>query len=91
MASIAQSVCQAKALDLLGEFHLSALSHKRLSTLSGGEKQRLAIVRALMQETDIVLLDEPTNHLDIKHERLLFECLRQLVAAQKALWLCYTI
>lgn len=74
-----------KALSYLREFHLETLAQKRLSTLSGGEKQRLAIVRAIMQDTDIVLLDEPTNHLDIKHERLLFDHLRRLVNAQKSL------
>lgn len=69
-----------QALDLLAQFDLTHLTHKRISHLSGGEKQRLAIVRALMQDTQILLLDEPTNHLDIKHERMLFGHLTDLVA-----------
>lgn len=68
------------AKDLLQEFDLSALADKRVDSLSGGEKQRLAIVRALMQQTDILLFDEPTNHLDIRHERALFVYLKSLVA-----------
>lgn len=68
-----------KAWQLLGDFELTDLAHKRVMGLSGGEKQRLAIVRALMQNTDILLFDEPTNHLDIKHERLLFDYLDTLV------------
>ena len=50
-----------------------------MQTLSGGEKQRLAIVRALMQDTDIMMFDEPTNHLDIRHQRFLLHYLHNLV------------
>lgn len=73
----------AMAEQKLADFGLSHLKHNRLEKLSGGEKQRLAMVRALMQNTDIILLDEPTNHLDIKHQRLLFDYLAQLTASQQ--------
>lgn len=68
-----------KAQKLLYDFELTALSTARVQTLSGGEKQRLAIVRALMQDTEILMFDEPTNHLDIRHQRFLLRYLQRLV------------
>lgn len=73
---------KSKAQSLLADFDLLPLAQARVQTLSGGEKQRLAMVRALMQDTDVLLLDEPTNHLDIKHQRLLLNYLQQLVKHQ---------
>lgn len=70
------------ACQLLEHFDLLGLKDKRIGSLSGGEKQRLAIVRALMQQTEILLFDEPTNHLDIRHERALFVYLKELVKTQ---------
>ncbi|AUZ05800.1 hemin import ATP-binding protein HmuV [Vitreoscilla sp. C1] len=61
------------AHQLLAEFELSAFANKRLQALSGGEKQRAALVRALLQDTRIMLLDEPNNHLDIKHQHQLMQ------------------
>ena len=72
-----------RAQRLLQDFELSSLVSARVQTLSGGEKQRLAIVRALMQDTKIMMFDEPTNHLDIRHQRFLLKYLHNLVRQQR--------
>lgn len=72
-----------RAQQLLEDFELTSLSDARVTTLSGGEQQRLAVVRALMQQTEILLFDEPTNHLDIRHQRHLLDYLQRLVRQQK--------
>ncbi len=61
-------------LDLLG------YEERRLGTLSGGEKQRVVVARALAQEAHIILLDEPTAALDIGHQQQAFDLLDTLRA-----------
>ncbi|GAA0450313.1 ABC transporter ATP-binding protein [Streptomyces sp. NPDC046215] len=57
-------VC-ARALSQVGADHLADRS---FPTLSGGEKQRVLIARALAQQPKVLVLDEPTNHLDIAQQ-----------------------
>ncbi|MFF4277841.1 ABC transporter ATP-binding protein [Streptomyces kronopolitis] len=55
-------------LRALEELHVDALAHAPFDQLSGGEKQRVLIARALAQRTGTMVLDEPTNHLDLRHQ-----------------------
>ena len=56
------------AEEALKTVELSAFRDRSFSSLSGGEKQRALLARALAQQPSFLVLDEPTNHLDIKHQ-----------------------
>ena len=56
------------AYKALEQVNMKDFADRNFSSLSGGEKQRIILARALVQNTDCLILDEPTNHLDIKHQ-----------------------
>jgi len=58
------------------------LARRSIHELSGGEKQRVLIARALTQRAQIILLDEPTSFLDIRHKVEIFELISSLTQAQ---------
>ena len=63
---------------------LLELQEREVSTLSGGEIQRLAIARLLVQNPKLYLLDEPSNHLDISYQIKTLSLLKQTAANNTA-------
>lgn len=66
------------AIDLLKKFKLEGRESHLPHELSGGEKQRVCIARALANNPSIILADEPTGDLDEENEKMIFDYLKQL-------------
>ncbi len=66
------------ALDLLKNLGIEKLAHKMAYKLSGGEKQRVAIARSMINDPLIIMCDEPTGNLDNKNSDIVYETFKEL-------------
>ncbi len=67
-----------RAKNLINQVGLLSRKHHRPSQLSGGEQQRIAIARALINKPELVLCDEPTGNLDSENSKKLMKLLKDL-------------
>lgn len=72
-----------RAEDLLASLNLSGLKHRDYTRLSGGETQLVMIMRALMQDTQLIVMDEPSAHLDFRNELIVLEAIVRLVKERR--------
>lgn len=70
------------ARSALAAVDLDELAMRRVSTLSGGERERLSIAAILTQEPRVILLDEPTSHLDAHHQVAVLELFARKASAE---------
>lgn len=69
---------KAKAKQTLAELKIQKLTNRNFSELSGGQRQKVLLTRALMATTKLIILDEPSNNLDKKSRAELYDLLNQI-------------
>ncbi|WP_053990099.1 ABC-F family ATP-binding cassette domain-containing protein [Mangrovimonas sp. TPBH4] len=78
MIDAANESNRSKVRDILGSFLFRGEEvDKYVRVLSGGERNRLALAKLLLQPLNVLVMDEPTNHLDIKSKNVLKEALKK--------------
>jgi putative ABC transport system ATP-binding protein len=71
--NIIKTATESKIDQLMDEFNLSHVKNRRVYELSGGEQQRVAFIRLLLQDPDIILIDEPGANLDPINKQFLLD------------------
>jgi len=84
-STLSSQEIEKRVLDLAKKLHITHKLKASISTLSGGEKQRCIIARALINNPDIILCDEPTASLDKESSKLFIKMLSQLKQMHKTI------
>ena len=69
--------------DVLNEFSLNEIKDKNTFEISGGEKQKVTIARAYIQNTSTIIFDEPTSNLDIKAQVMIASLIKKITKENK--------
>jgi putative ABC transport system ATP-binding protein len=84
------AAAREKAIEALDEVGLKRRLHQRPSELSGGEKQRIAIARAIAKRPSLLFADEPTSALDGENGQVVIRLLRRAATEHDAAVICVT-
>lgn len=78
LAGVSRRTARRRAADVLQNVGLTNRSYHKPAQMSGGEQQRVAVARALVEEPEILLLDEPTGNLDEANSNEILRLLEQI-------------
>ncbi len=84
ICNVSQDSARDNAIEYLKRFNLENKQNSYIHQLSGGEKQRIAIIRSIINQPQIIIADEPTGNLDNANAMVAFELLNEVLKYSNA-------
>ncbi|MGC9778189.1 MAG: ABC transporter ATP-binding protein [Candidatus Heimdallarchaeota archaeon] len=78
LSGLGLKTAESKSNELMNQFNIQQFAKKHPTTLSGGEKQRVALAGVLAKNVKLLLLDEPTGSLDYDNKTIIWDLIKQL-------------